>query len=180
MVYTIATMFATPQIEERFRNFHLNNAEAEIGGYFLGTTRLPNRLKWTSFKRAGGKFVFFIHSWVMLPNVAKTTRNTWQAWDLDKAQEVSELTAQSMGLSLLHFHSHPNGNIEPSNQDLLFWSKWCDGEGVIVTGSPLRLTNYNVQVKRAGSTADVEMAAGDFFTWRTKNFRYLWNEMSGS
>lgn len=179
MVYTIATMFATPQLENQFRNFEINHSGVEIGGYFLGTTRMPNGLQWTKFKRAGGKFTFFIHSWVMLPNVDKSPTNTWSAWDLNKAQEAAMLTAMSMNLSLLHFHSHPNGNSQPSQQDLLFWATWCDGEGIIVTGSPLRLTNYNIQVKRAGSTAKVDMASGDFLSWRTKAFRYLWQDMTG-
>lgn len=174
-------MFVSPDLENQFRIFAGKQMGEEIGGFFLVNYDYPVPMRWKKFKSLGIGLPALIQSWIVLPNASKNKARQWSAWDFEKAHEAAEATAHSLRAVLLHFHSHPfDAEITPSTADILFWNKWCDGEGVILTHKPMRLTPYRVEAKHAGTTSTVKCESGEFYGWKEQRFRKLWRETSGT
>jgi proteasome lid subunit RPN8/RPN11 len=169
-----SVIFSNPTIENRFRR-QINNSENEIGGYFL--TRFepitwPGLFSWKQTKEILGDRINFIEQVIVLPNKAKTPHVAWSTWSMDLAHELAMENARFNDTYPIHFHTHPNGNPEPSQPDLAFAGAWCkmyDGfsQFCIVTPHPLRVHYYSLEFGRTSVPNETKVERGEFFSWRS-------------
>lgn len=178
-------LFSNSYLDSQFRRL-VNHNQKEIGGYFITVYEpktWPGKFSWREFKRVmlsdSCSSARFVESIILIPNQSKQPSCEWTAWDYRKTKDLAEQTARLVGGHAIHFHSHPNGNGEPSTADLTYAASYCQlwegySEFIVVTGTPLRLHYYELDTHMAALPEEgANLDRGEFISWRSLRLRGL-------
>lgn len=166
---TIDLAFDDREMEHRFARLIVGQRE-EVGGIlFIDWGRLKD-LHWAKHQRLFGvKFVGLIKHWLLCPNVSNLRDREYQVSDLKQLIGIAEQTAESTNCLFLHFHSHPNRSLAPSDADLSFWNTYFKsehsafGRGVVVTENIWNESGIGLACHNAVPAA--KHRAGRFLSW---------------
>lgn len=183
-------MFANPDLERLFRK--LCDSKYEVGGYLFSTLMPVRGLNRRDIKREldmrrSGN-LYFITSWVVLPNEAEQPERQWNTSLKRPAMErMAEITGRSLGsVFQIHFHTHPGYNNSPSQGDILFWLEHCrildskserQSEGVIVAGKSFSLKHYTVNLNKAQNRYALDSTP--LISWRWARLRAYRKQVFG-
>lgn len=170
-------LFANRSLEDRFRKTVDTNVE--VGGYLFANTWRRDVVSFPDMDAYNDTYPQVIHSWLIIPNLSKKPQNSWSITTdlLDSYKKSARLTAKSLQMQEIFWHSHPTGTSRPSVSDVEFTLRHCQitdniGEQAIVSLNPLRVYLYAIKREKKHITID----EGDFLSWRSKALR----EMAGS
>ena len=180
-MYPLGMMFSNPRLQRTFSQVVTD--DNEIGGWLMCRAEpytWPGKYSWSAIKRALGDIspMFYVESFIIVPNDDENPATNWRAWDFQKAREMVKVTAKANGYHPVHFHTHPTGNPEPSRNDIAFAATNCQlwntaAEFVIATARPLRLWPYRFEWGQAAAPDRGTWADGQFFSWYEKRVREL-------
>jgi len=172
-------LFANRSLEDRFRK--LVDSKFEVGGFLFVNTWRQDVVRSTAMNAYNNTYPQVIYSWLFIPNLAETPEDTWATTPelLAAFKDSAELTAGSLYMSPLFFHSHPVGTSDPSPQDIAFTLNHCpvyknSGEQAIVSLNPLRVYLYYIE----RSKKQITIEEGEFLSWRSKELREMAREKS--
>ena len=167
-MYAPSLVFESAGRENHFR--HAIMGEDEVGGWLLCNGEPPPRFDSRAYRRLAGQSAWFMHSFIIVPNHAKKPKTSWSIWDWTEAQALAVETAKAQDCQALPFHTHPNGILKPSMNDIAFYARNSGGvfyEFVIASSHPLRLAAWSANSRATcanGETAD--LARANFMPWR--------------
>ncbi len=177
-----AVLFSNPSLEERFR-YGVSN-EREVGGFLITKGWEPKMVsrrihKPAVHKAIGCTWVDWIETFIIIPNESQKPKVEWSAWDIPKITEIASATADAFNGCVLHFHTHPDGNPEPSRADIAFYASFFPthrwgSEFCIVTPYPMRLHVYEHDWRGSGipgRTINNRLSRLRYFSWRCSVLR---------
>jgi proteasome lid subunit RPN8/RPN11 len=122
-------MWSHPWGEMGFADYVEANADVEVGGLFV-VVQNPLTLPFP-YVASEWEGVRFIESYIIAPNVADHQRGMYDCQSWRELRRVGEAVEGLFGGQYLEYHSHPSGQLVPSDADLLH----TDGKPFcIVTG----------------------------------------------
>lgn len=174
-------MFSTRHLENWMRSWVTTHHTQEIGGWFL--------TRWEPGQWAPGlsrELVYtlsdseyrprFIEQVLLAPNRAENTNREYRPYDWAEAQAMAEQTAIMMGGVAIQFHTHPGGNLEPSQADIAIAAKYDElwvghAEFIIVGAYPFALRYYMMEYSRQSRAKSYKLDYGQLVSWRRKALR---------
>lgn len=178
-------LFSNPWLENRFRCV-VQEEEGELGGYLLlaGEPRTwPGRFSLRALKALSPAVHLhgaeFIEGIIVIPNAASRPKVSWSALAFDELRETAEATGAMLRATAVHFHTHTNRALWPSDGDRVFAARNCEvirglAEFVIAVSCPLRLAYYGMRYNRCNSPdRDYSLDRGTFLSWRSRALRQM-------
>lgn len=166
-------MFESPRMEKGF--FEMLPRKTETGGLLfidsepvIGGRRIFQRA--LHVRRAP----FFIRSFIVTNNAAKTPDNSYCPEDWKMMQGIAHFTSGTGFMRAISWHSHPEGSdVTPSIND---WNNWWQlwkyaknwAQGAVVCPNPQKLRLYDFSAIPANNNATLELhnvSMGYFYSW---------------
>lgn len=171
-MYAPSLVFESVSRENQFRQAIVG--ENEVGGWLLCNGWAMPGFDGRAFRRLTGQSAWFVHGLIIAPNRSKKSKTSWMAWDWGEAQALAVETANAQHCQALPFHTHPNGVLEPSANDIAFYAR-NDGDlfywFAIATPHPPRLMAYAASSHATCSDGKDDLARALSVPWR----RLVWN-----
>lgn len=167
-------LFSNPRLEYRLRRMVQTHHEEEIGGWFIINSSnpicWPDRFDYGAVEHAIGGQFRMIDGVIVAPNMQRDKATKYSAWDDAKARELAWETAQALHGYTLAWHTHPNGNEEPSNADIAHHASVSGGywaSFAVVTAYPFRIWPYDVVIGGAQAPqAGFRLDCGEYVSWQ--------------
>jgi hypothetical protein len=182
-------MFDNPRVERAFRRV-VGNTDEELGGFFVVSHEplsWPGRFSYRALRNAVRRrglqgAVLFISQVILIPNEQEGDDRQWHwsSWDFGKSKALADASAKLLPWSrALDFHTHPGGDCEPSEADLLFagahclmspgWARLC-----IVVPRPFAMCVHDLFFGATGQPdRHCEHHRGEFVSWYWREIRAL-------
>lgn len=160
----INILFSSPAAEDVF--LRTVNKDEEVGGWLICVTdsppSWPGKFNRKEVKRLLGcqmnipvnEQCIFIETFIVSPNIAARRESQWSTLSLTNLEMIANYTAQGYGASTVFFHSHPNGEMYPSDDDIMFANKNCKPRGdvwfAIARPDPLDIAVFNSNAAMMG------------------------------
>jgi hypothetical protein len=169
-------LFQTRTLEDRFRNSM--TSKHEIGGWLICSS-WRGLTHDTRVREIFGTWAMTVFAWIIVPNESRQPWREWWSSKLLLSQQIAGASASSMGMSVLHFHTHPTGSPnDPSVADGKFAITHCamgrdKGESVVVQTSPLRVNYFFFEEKRGRNRTTIYHTKGQFLSWRSPKMQQI-------
>jgi hypothetical protein len=174
MSYVPHLVFASPHIENQFRR--AVTCDDEVGGWLLYNRESSPGWDACAFRRLTGSVACFVRGFIIAPNCSQSPRVSWGAWDWQKAQDLARETARAQDLGSLPFHTHPNGYLEPSLDDIAFYVRLDNTSAIwfaVASHSPLRVIAYSIPAHTC-ATGESALVQARFTPWARIRRRAVW------
>lgn len=114
--------FESPELEKKFQNFIAQRKNYEVGGVVFFQNKQVADMHYKRHEKIFGvKSVLLIQDWLICPNTSDIPDRQYKVSNLEQFIGIAEQTADSRGLAFAHFHTHPGGNVKPSENDIAHW-----------------------------------------------------------
>ncbi len=164
--------FIDRQSEKRFAEMVTGTTE-EIGGLlFIKYGQIKSMHHRTHRRLFEVNSVGLITHWIVCPNISNLRDREYQVSDLKQLIGIAEQTEKACGGWALHWHTHPNGSVLPSDPDLDFWWKHFNQHrsayGVVAAAGRQYGAGFSLACHhQVGQERKLEM--GRFWSWRWIN-----------
>lgn len=173
---TINLVFANRPLEKQFAHIvQRASGKEEIGGILFWDWGQINNLHWAKHNRLFDcKSIAMISDWIICPNVSNLRDREYKVSDLKQLIGIAEQSSISRRCQFLHFHTHPNQSLEPSDSDKAFWdahfSWYAQAHGVIASTSPWHDVDLACFTRLTRDSKRLTLR-GRFHTWKWINYK---------
>lgn len=177
MVMPLDLAFASRELEGRFTDMLIKHKGEELGGVFFWDWDRINKMHYKRHEAIfGDRSIAMISDYIVCPNTSNLRNREYMVSDLSQLVGIAEATAESRHCLYLHWHTHPNGDNMPSENDKAHWVKHWSNKYYHVWGAiacirslddTLHVRCHEV-IKERGTPW--QTVGGQFYGWNYINY----------